>query len=179
MSTGPKAAARLKRLARIKQIQKMIVLGLSVEDMGERLGVTGRTVQKDIAWQYAKLEKEAGQDIATQRAALLAELGRTYAEAVKDGERARQGFVEIKDGAEDGARPRLGSTDKYLTVRIRAMNLMAQLTGAALPIKIKHEHGPALRVDQVPEADLIEMHRITAEVALEAPRFNLELNGQN
>jgi hypothetical protein len=188
----PRSTRTLQRLARIKQIQKMIVLGLNAEDMAERLGVSSKTIQHDIAWQYDKLTKEAGRQIATQREALLAELGRTYAEAVKDGERARQGIVEVKakkdgeDNALDGAKPRLGSTDKYLTVRIKAMHLMAQLTGAAMPVKVKVDHGPAgldgarrPDVSMVSEAELIEMHRITAEVLLEAPRFNTDLNGNN
>jgi hypothetical protein len=40
--------------------------------------------------------------------------------------------------------------------------------------EVHHEH----KVQMVNEAELIEMHRAAAEVALEAPRFNT-LKGQN
>jgi hypothetical protein len=161
---------RLKRLHRVKQIEKMMILQLPLEDMAIKLGVNERTIRRDIEWRYEQLVADGGKEVASHRAALLSELGRLYAETIQDCNNARQNGNE---------------TFPYLNSRIRAMSLMAKLTGAEVPSKIllqgqiehRHEHTGKVEVQMVSEEEMLEMHRVHAQILMEAPRFQANGNG--
>lgn len=119
-------ATKLKRLSRVKQIQKCLVLGMAVDEIADKLGVSTKTIERDIEWQYDQMTKDGGREIVTHRAAILAELGRTYAEAVRAGEEAKKSGEPLFP---------------YLNSRIRAMALMARITGAEAPSRHFLLHG--------------------------------------
>jgi DNA-binding CsgD family transcriptional regulator len=113
--------SRLKRIGRCKQIEKFLVLGLSIDDMAERLGVNERTVRRDMEWRYDQFTAHGQHEVAVARTALMAEVGRTYAEAIRECEQAKL-----------NGEP----TYPYINSRIRALALMAKLTGAEMPAKL-------------------------------------------
>lgn len=150
------------RQQRLKQIHKMLVLGLSLEEMAERIGCNERTVRRDMDADAENLERDSHRAVAANRAAILAELGRTYAEAVKKGDAA-----DLKGEQSWG----------YLGARIRALALMARISGAEAPsrmiikgqIGVRHTVEPA--VQMISQAELIKMAKLAAEVAGQAPAF--------
>ena len=169
-------ATRFERQQRLKQIHKLMILGLTVQEMAERIGCNERTVRRDLDADYERLERDGHREVAANRAAIMAELGRTYAEALKDYETAK---AQNRD------------TFGYLNSRIRALALMARISGAEMPsrliiagqIGVKHTGEPA--VQMVSQAELLKMAQIAAEVAGQAPGFRPagyglgDGNGQN
>jgi transcriptional regulator with XRE-family HTH domain len=169
---GRHKPTKLERQQRLKQIHKMIILGLTLEEMAQRIGCNERTVRRDLDADYERLERDGQREVAANRAAIMAELGRTYAEAVKDYETAK---LNDRD------------TFGYLNSRVRALGLMARISGAEVPsrlivqgqIGVKHTVEPA--VQMVSQAELLKMAAIAAEVAGQAPGFrpNGHGNGQH
>ena len=159
---------KLDRQVRLKQIHKMVILGLTLEEMAQRIGCNERTVRRDMDADYERLERDGHREVAVNRAAILAELGRTYAEAVKDYEHAKANDRESWG---------------YLNSRIRALGLMARISGAEMPsrillqgqIGVAHTVEPA--VQMVSQAELLKMAAIAAEVAGQAPGMRASGNG--
>lgn len=159
---------KLERQQRLKQIHKMIVLGLTLQEMADRIGCNERTVRRDMDADAELLERDGHSQVAANRAAIMAELGRTYAEAMKDYEHAKNNDRD---------------TFGYLNSRIRALGLMARISGAEVPnrlivggqIGVKHSFEPA--VQMVSQAELIKMAQIAAEVAGQAPGFRPDGGG--
>lgn len=173
---GRHKPTNLERQQRLKQIHKMILLGLTLEEMAQRIGCNERTVRRDLDSDYVRMNRDGLREVATNRAAIRAELGRTYAEAVKDYETAK---ANDRD------------TFGYLNSRIRALALMARISGVEVSsrlivqgqIGVTHTVEPA--VQMVSEAELLKMAQILAEVAGQAPGLrpnghgNGNGNGQN
>src|ERR1700751_474794 len=155
-------ATRFERQQRLKQIHKLMILGLTVQEMAERIGCNERTVRRDLDADYERLERDGHREVAANRAAIMAELGRTYAEALKDYETAK---AQNRD------------TFGYLNSRIRALALMARISGAEMAsrliiagqIGVKPTGEPA--VQMVSQVELLKMAQIAAEVAGQAPGF--------
>jgi hypothetical protein len=130
--------------------------------MAERLGVNERTVRRDMKWRYDQFTAHGQHEVAVARTALMAEVGCTYAEAVRECEQAKL-----------NGEP----TFPYINSRVRALALMAKLTGAEMPAKlivqaqigVQHTVVPA--VPKIAESELIRMAEIAAEVAAQAPKF--------
>src|SRR6516165_4002812 len=80
---------KFDRQYRLKQIHKMIILGLTLEEMAQRIGCNERTVRRDMDADSERLERDGHREVASNRAAILAELGRTYAQAVQDYDAAK------------------------------------------------------------------------------------------
>lgn len=171
-------ATKYDRQQRLKQIHKLLILGLSVNEMAERIGCNERTVRRDLDADYERLERDGHREVAANRAAILAELGRTYAEALKD-------YADARERERD--------TYGYLKSRCALLGLMARISGAEMPsrliiegrIGVKHTVEPA--VQMVAEAEMLKMAQIMYEVAGQAPGFrtgglglgNGNGNGQN
>jgi transcriptional regulator with XRE-family HTH domain len=153
---------KIERQQRLKQIHRLLILGLTLEEMAERIGCNERTIRRDIDSDFERLERDGQREVAANRAAIMAELGRTYAEAMKDYEHAK---LNDRD------------TFGYLNSRIRTLGLMARISGAEVPsrliiagqIGVKHTVEPA--VQMVSQAELLKMAQIAAEVAGQAPGF--------
>jgi transcriptional regulator with XRE-family HTH domain len=153
---------KVERQKRLKQIHRLLILGLPLQEMADRIGCSERTIRRDIDSDIERLERDGQREITANRAAILAELGRTYAEAMKDYEHAK---AQNRD------------TFGYLNSRIRTLGLMARISGAEVPSRliisgqlgVRHTVEPA--VQMVSQAELLKMAQIAAEVAGQAPGF--------
>jgi len=67
-------ATRFERQQRLKQIHKLMILGLTVQEMAERIGCNERTVRRDLDADYERLERDGHREVAANRAAIMAEL---------------------------------------------------------------------------------------------------------
>jgi hypothetical protein len=128
--------------------------------MAERIGCNERTIRRDLDTDYARLQRDGQREIVANRAGILAELGRTYAQTIQD-----------YDSAKQAGRDTFG----YLKTRCLLLGLMGRISGAEMPGRlivqgsIHHTVDATVQVQMISEAELLKMAAITAEVGRQAP----------
>jgi hypothetical protein len=120
---GDRKLDRVRRAARLRKLEKFLLLGLTHEEMAEKLGVSVITVRRDLQLRMDGLQEQIQGETAAYRSAILAELGEVISEAHRDGKRVGKRGMH---------------TFPYLSVRIDATKVIARLTGAEAPSKNLH-----------------------------------------
>src|SRR6267378_7025587 len=118
---GAHKLERVERSRRILQLERFIFLGLSRQEMAERLGVNEKTVRRDLKHRLDQLINESERSTVSYRQAILLELGRTYAEVMKDMAAART-----------SGQP----THPYANTRVDIIRVIARVTGAEHTIRL-------------------------------------------
>jgi len=139
----------LHQAQRLSQIERFILLGLSLDEMAERLEVSKKTVQRDLKTRIEEWSNDIERSTAAYRQSILSELGRLYAEMTKDTTTARaQGE----------------STYQYGHARIEILRMIGKITGAEAPVKIDVALNVENMVRLLPESELLRIHNRTALV---------------
>jgi len=149
---GAHKLERVERSRRILQLERFIFLGLSRQEMAERLGVNEKTVRRDLKHRLDQLINESERSTVSYRQAILLELGRTYAEVMKDMAAART-----------SGQP----THPYANTRVDIIRVIARVTGAEQPIQIEHSGSVEHHVHMVTESELARMASLTREIESE------------
>lgn len=137
----------IDRSRRISQIERFVVLGLSLSEMAERLNVSTKTIQRDLNHRHAELAQSISRSTNVYRQSVLAELGRLYAEATKDTATAR---TENRD------------THQYIHARHDILRTIIRVTGADAPIKVEISGAVEHSVRMLPESELLRIVERTA-----------------
>jgi DNA-binding CsgD family transcriptional regulator len=149
---GSKKFDLVARSRRILQLERFIFLGISRQEMAERLGVNEKTVRRDLKHRLDQLMNEAERSTVSYRQAILLELGRTYAEVMKDMANARS-----------NGQP----THPYANTRVDIIRVIARVTGAEEAIRVEHSGTVEHHVQLVPESELARMATLAREIEAE------------
>jgi hypothetical protein len=139
----------LKQVQRLAQIERFILLGLSVDEMAERLEVTKKTIQRDLHVRMDEWANDIERSTAAYRQSILSELGRLYAEMAADTKTARANG---------------DPTYQYGHARIEILRVVGKITGAEAPVKIDISGKVENLVRLVPESELLRIVERTAIV---------------
>jgi hypothetical protein len=149
---GVRKFDHVERSRRLLQIERFIFLGVPRQEMAERLNVSEKTIRRDLKHRMDRLISEAEHSAASYRQTILVELGRTYAEVLKDMANARA-----------NGQP----TNSYANTRVEIIRTIARVTGAEEAIKIEHSGAIEHHVHMVPESELARMAQLTREIEAE------------
>lgn len=113
MAPKTRNRTKLDRVKRVKQINPLLALGMTIPEIAERVQCGEKTVRRDLNWQYDEMIAHQGAEMAAERAGIIQELGKLYANA---------GIIEGRVGDE--------IKHLYMSVRLRALYLLTRIYAA-------------------------------------------------
>lgn len=122
-----KRRTKLDRVLRVKQINPLLALGMTIAEIAEQVNCGEKTVRRDLIWQYDEMIATESAEMAAQRAGIISELGKLYAGAVQTEARVSDELKHL-----------------YMSVRLRSLYLLTRIYAADAYARAKAKEGYSL-----------------------------------